>query len=114
MVNIFIFHRDFRLYDNSSLISQIKKTNEAIIPIFIFDPIQIDKNKNKYFSNNSVQFMIESLKDLQKQIQKYDGQLYFFYGKTIDVLKEIHDKINISSIAFNFDYTPFAKKEQVQ
>lgn len=110
MVNIFIFHRDFRLYDNSSLISQIKKTSEGVIPIFIFDPVQIDKKKNKYFSNNSVQFMIESLKDLQKQIKKYDGELYFFYGKTIDVLKEIHTKININSIAFNFDYTPFAKK----
>ena len=49
MVNIFIFHRDFRLYDNSSLISQIKKISDGVVPIFIFDPVQIDKKKNKYF-----------------------------------------------------------------
>ena len=69
MINIFIFHRDLRLHDNTSLIKMLKD-NKKIIPIFIFPPEQIDPKKNKYFSHNSVQFMIESLHELNKEIKK--------------------------------------------
>ena len=56
-MNIFLFHRDLRIKDNTSLIKQIKLFG-SIIPIFIFTPQQIDPKINLYFSNNSVQFMI--------------------------------------------------------
>ena len=67
-MNLFIFHRDLRLVDNTALIAQIKKMGTKIVPAFIFTPEQVDRNKNKYFSSNSVQFMIESLRDLNKQV----------------------------------------------
>ena len=56
-MNIFLFHRDLRLIDNTALISQLKK-HKHVTPIFIFTPVQIDPKKNSYFSNNSVQFMV--------------------------------------------------------
>jgi deoxyribodipyrimidine photolyase len=56
-MNIFIFHRDLRLIDNTSLIKQLK-IYKKITPIFIFPPAQINPKINKYFSHNSVQFMI--------------------------------------------------------
>ncbi len=56
-MNIFIFHRDLRLIDNTSLIKQIK-TYKKVTPIFIFPPAQINPKINKYFSHHSVQFMI--------------------------------------------------------
>jgi deoxyribodipyrimidine photolyase len=59
-MNIFLFHRDLRLFDNTALIKQILN-HKSVTPIFIFPPVQIDPKINKYFSNNSVQFMIESL-----------------------------------------------------
>lgn len=108
-MNIFLFHRDLRLQDNTSLIQQIKQ-EKTITPIFIFPPEQINKTKNKYFNNNSVQFMIESLHDLYNSISKYNGKLYFFNDDTLTVLKNIHKITKINSIAFNFDYTPFALK----
>ena len=76
-MNIFIFHRDLRLTDNTTLIKQMKSTKN-IIPIFIFTPEQINKKTNKYFSNNSVQFMIESLHELYNNINDHNGKLYFF------------------------------------
>tara|TARA_B110000908_G_scaffold170571_2_gene230556 strand:+ start:1931 stop:3349 length:1419 start_codon:yes stop_codon:yes gene_type:complete len=109
MINIFIFRRDLRLFDNTTLINMLKN-NKSIIPIFIFTPEQIDIKKNKYFSNNSVQFMIESLKDLNKEIKKCKSKLYFFKGDNIKVLSEINKKIKISSIGFNIDYSPYATK----
>lgn len=108
--NIFLFHRDLRIFDNTSLIEQLKEIKDDVIPIFIFPPEQIDSKKNEYFSHNSVQFMIESLKELSDEIKKKKGKLYFFKGDTFKVIKEIHNKITINSLSFNVDYTPYAIK----
>ena len=65
---IFIFRRDLRLVDNIGLIKALK-TCKHIYPIFIFTPEQIT-NKNEFKSNNAIQFMIESLKDLDNELKK--------------------------------------------
>lgn len=62
-MNLFLFHRDLRLFDNTSLIKQVLKYKK-VTPIFIFHTPQIQPNKNPYFSNNSVQFMVECLSEL--------------------------------------------------
>lgn len=112
MTHIFLFHRDLRIIDNTALIHQFKQINknDTIQPIFIFTPEQIEPAKNKYFSNHSVQFMIESLVELAEDIEKLGGCLLFFYGHTLDVLKNLHLLQNISTIAYNIDYTPYATK----
>ena len=68
-IGIFIFRRDFRIDDNLAL-SKLSKKVDKIIPIFILDPFQILENeKNKYYkSNSAIQFMIESLIDLNKDL----------------------------------------------
>lgn len=104
-MNIFLFHRDLRITDNTTLIYQSENYG-SITPIFIFPPEQINPKKNKYFSNNSVQFMIESLHDLSDSM----NNMYFFKGDNIKVLKEIHKKVKINSIGFNFDYSPYARE----
>lgn len=106
-MHIFLFHRDLRLNDNTTLIKQLQKYTTTV-PIFIFTPEQISSQQNKYFSNNSVQFMIESLHDLSDSIQEKNGKLYFFKGSTLNILKTIHKERRIESIAFNMDYTPYA------
>jgi len=108
-INIFLHHRDLRYQDNTSMIKQIKE-EITVSPVFIFDPIQIDPDKNKYFSNGLVEFMIESLKEYNNDLHKKKGELYYFYGDTLDVLLYIHKKIGINSIGFNYEYSPFGKK----
>lgn len=108
-MNIYLFHRDLRLFDNTTLIEQLKN-QKSVVPIFIFTPEQINKKKNKYFSDNSVQFMIESLHDLSKNIKKKSGKLYFFHGDNIKVLNQILKSTKINSIGYNFDYSPYAQK----
>ena len=83
--SLFIFRRDLRLDDNTGLLAACKNL-ESVIPCFIFDPTQIS-DSNEYKSNNCIQFMIESLQDLDKQLHKHGGRLYTFYGKSQDVLK---------------------------
>lgn len=109
MTTLFIFRRDLRLYDNTSLIlADINEKN--IIPIFIFDPHQIER-KNK--SDSCVQFMIESLLDLKKQLKYYGSDLHTFYGEPWNVIEKIikskSKSLGISSVYMNVDYTKYSK-----
>ena len=65
--SIFIFTRDLRLEDNTTLI-HLSQLSKYVIPIFIFNPIQI--NNNEYKSDNCVQFMCECLDQLNENIKK--------------------------------------------
>ena len=114
-MNIFIFNRGLRLTDNTTLIHQIKEKG-SVVPIFIFTPEQIEPKKNDYFSNNSVQFMIESLHELSDEIKKKGGHMYFLKGDNVKVLKAIHRKEGIESIGMNFDYSVYSRNrsEEIQ
>ncbi len=108
--SIFIFRRDFRVQDNKGFIKCFEES-EDILPIFIFTPEQVDKNKNEYYNSNAIQFMIESLNSLDKELKKtFKSKLYYFYGDNFDVLKKIKKEFDFDSIYFNMDYTPYAKK----
>ena len=106
MSDLFIFHRDLRIVDNLAL-NELSVFSDDIIPIFIFNPQQISPKENKYFNDNSVQFMIQSLENLKKETR---GKLQFFYGDPKKVISSILKNNDISRLAFNTDYTPFAKK----
>ena len=106
--NIFIFRRDLRLKDNISLNYAISNF-ENIIPIFIFTPEQIS-SKNKFKSDNAIQFMIESLNELDSDLKKYGSKLHIFKGKNSSVLTKIFKELDIENVIFNMDYTPYALK----
>ena len=89
-MNIFLFHRDLRLVDNTTLINMMKSAVGSIVPVFIFPPEQINPAKNKYFNHNSVQFMIESLRELGDDIKAKGGKLYLFEGANLEVLKNLN------------------------
>lgn len=105
--SIFIFRRDLRLYDNTALI-EADKQSKIVIPIFIFDPHQI-KNSNKS-NNNCIQFMIESLKDLNIQLKKYTSKINLLYGKPWEVInKLLKSNRNITSVFTNYDYSIYSR-----
>ena len=114
MYNLFIFHRDLRCDDNIGLLETCKKYKKNVVPVFIFTNEQIDKSKNKFFSNNAVQFMCDSLSDLSLQLKNKSSNknvnLVCFEGEYHSVLKKIMSETKVNSISFNIDYTPYAKK----
>ena len=72
-MNVFLFHRDFRLQDNLAL-NELSRHGHVTC-IFIFTPYQI-KN-NPFFSPRGFQFMCESLYELKKELQaKVDRMKY--------------------------------------
>ena len=116
-LGLFIFRRDLRLYDNLCLYDLSKQVN-IILPIFILDKNQIKKNEDNkfYHSNNVVQFMCESLIDLNNELNKYKSKLWIFYGNYEKIIKEIlillldHYGNNNITVGFNNDFSNYAIK----
>jgi deoxyribodipyrimidine photo-lyase len=114
---IFIYRKDLRTVDNRGLI-KLSETCKEIIPIFIFDPNQIDKtNKNKnYISFPVIRFLCESVKNLDDYIKNNKSKLNIFYGKPHNVLKYIFSNIKKNKeffnssfcLGFNNDYTEYS------
>ena len=104
-MSLFIFRRDLRTYDNIGFIETCK-FKDPVYPIFILNPEQIDSKKNDYFSNNSVQFMCESLYDLNKQL---DTKLTLYYGLNENVLTELFKTNKLKRVCFNVDYTGYSQ-----
>ncbi len=110
-VGIHIFRRDYRLHDNTSLIELCSKV-DVVIPIFIFTTQQI--TNNPYRSDNCIQFLCESLVDLNQQLKTISSELYIYYGDEYTVLdtiiKEIMKVSHLKMISFNKDMTEYSQK----
>jgi deoxyribodipyrimidine photo-lyase len=107
-----IFRRDFRLVDNTALINACKQS-EQVIPVFIFTYKQLRDNKLK--SNNCVQFMIESLDDLAKQLTVMGSRLRFYYGDEMQIIRSLLTKHpDITCISFNRDFTRYSMERDTE
>jgi deoxyribodipyrimidine photo-lyase len=104
---LFIFRRDLRIIDNNGL-NFLSELCNNIYTIFIFTPEQVG-SRNKYKSNNAVQFMIESLENLSTTIKGYGGHLYTFYGNNERVISDCIKEWDINVVGFNLDITPYAR-----
>ena len=109
---LFIFHRDLRIIDNVALNHAIDICDE-LYTCFIFTPEQVT-SQNKYKSNNSVQFMIESLSELHSDIKNKQGELMCFYGTQNTVVEYLIPIIDPTTIFFNSDYTPYAINRELE
>ena len=107
--SLFIFRRDLRLEDNTGLISALSQAGQ-VIPCFILDEQLLHTIPNKRKNDNAIQFMIESLRDLDQQLKRKNSRLHLFSGKLHNVVKELIVKERIGAVHFNDDYTVFSKK----
>lgn len=106
--SIFIHRRDLRIYDNIGFITACKNS-KMISSIFIFTPEQITI-KNKYKSNNAIQFMGDCLDDLKTEYKKKDINFSLYYGYVEDIISSILNNNKIDAIYVNMDYTPYSIK----
>jgi deoxyribodipyrimidine photo-lyase len=112
-IGIFIFRRDLRLDDNLAL-NKLANEVDIIIPVFILDKNQIKRTKANinYFSISVVQFMAESLTDLNYYLTKNNSKLRLFYGNFEKIIKKLIKWTKLFSnnvyLAFNLDFSSYA------
>jgi deoxyribodipyrimidine photo-lyase len=106
-ISLFIFRRDLRLHDNTGL-NEALRISDRVIPCFIFDPKQIDQHP--YQSKPGLQFMLESLSDLQQQFMNLVSHLALYHAAPEHIIKRLYEQHQIEAVFINRDYTPFSRR----
>ena len=108
---LFIFHRDLRLEDHPGL-EAAKQTGLPILPVFIFDPQQLEEHP--YRSQRGLSFLLDSLVDLQQQIANHQGELLVLRGDTVGVVEQILQRGVIKWVGSSEDVTPYAREREAK
>ena len=112
-IGIHIFRRDLRIEDNINL-DQLSENVDMIVPVFLLSKHQIITNRLR--NDNFVQFMLESLEDLD---QRLGGKLLLLNDfdmedaeiKNLKVISDLLDLLgaDVSYMSFMSDYTLYSK-----
>ncbi|MGZ4993287.1 MAG: cryptochrome/photolyase family protein [Methylobacter sp.] len=105
--SLFIFRRDLRLQDNTALLEALRLSAQ-VIPCFIFDPRQIEPHP--YRSKPGLHFMLQSIRDLQRQLQDVGARLMLYHALPDQIVKCLHEQQGIQAVFINRDYTPFSRQ----
>jgi deoxyribodipyrimidine photo-lyase len=95
--------RDLRLSDNAALYHALKK-NKNVVCVFIFDAIILDKLEDK--ADARVEFIADTLKHLQVQLEELGTSLFVYHGKPV----EFYKSVSPSAVYTNHDYEPYARQ----
>ncbi len=101
-LSLHLFRSDLRLADNTALIAALEKS-EKVIPVYIFDDSIISEWS---FGKNSINFLINSLQELDSELRNLGSFLYLFNGNTIEILSRLLPELNLDSIFVNRDFSP--------
>ena len=110
-VNVFWFRRDLRLDDNVGFYEALK-SDLRVLPVFIFDRDILDKLPE---DDARVTFIHEELQRMRSELQdQHESSIALYYGKPMEVWKEIMESYDIDTVYTNHDYEPYAKERDLQ
>ncbi len=101
------FRRDIRLDDHHALFKACKEHQDVQL-VFVFDTNILSKLKNK--NDRRITFIIESLKDLERELLSFNSSLHILYGDPTKEIPQFIKKNKIKHLYFNRDYEPYAKR----
>lgn len=94
-INIIWFKRDLRVTDHEPIFLS-SQDNYPTIAIYIFEPSVMNFGDYSNFHQYWVQ---ESLKNLKKNLNNLNINLYIFYWEVLDILRQIFDNYDINIFA---------------
>lgn len=106
-INIFWFRRDLRLDDNTALSEALKSENK-VLPIFIFDKEILSHLDNK--SDKRVDYFHQALEKINDELTKHGSSIKTYFDKPLDAFKKITDEFDVETVFLNRDYEPHAIK----
>ncbi|GAA4324747.1 deoxyribodipyrimidine photo-lyase [Mucilaginibacter gynuensis] len=105
-VTVFWFRRDLRLDDNAGLYHALKSDN-PVLPLFIFDKEILGKLKDKH--DPRVTFIYQAIEELNSELKKHDSALLVAYDRPEDAWKAVLKEYEVAAVYTNHDYEPYAK-----
>ena len=104
-ISIFWFRRDLRLEDNVGLYNALS-SEFPVLPIFIFDRNIWDKLDNK--KDRRIDYIHQALSLINSELKLQDTALKTFYGKPLDIFKQLVEEYDIRMVFCNRDYEPYS------
>lgn len=102
-MNIFWFRRDLRIEDNHGLYKALE--NGITMPVFIFDTNILDVLTK---DDARVNYIYNALKKIDSEFRKYNSCLRVFYGKPVEIFRELIKDEMPEAVYINSDYEPYA------
>ncbi len=110
-INIIWLRRDLRLFDNAALYRALK-SNENVLPLFIFDEEILTKLNNK--KDSRLTFIHQQVAYIKTELKSLDSDILVKYGKPLDVWKKITEEFDVQNVFANQDYEPYAIQRDKQ
>ena len=105
-INIFWFRRDLRLEDNHGLFEALQSEHQ-VLPIFILDTEILEKLPE---NDARVSFIHKTLEKLNSHLKSLNNSgIAMYFGKPLDIYKQLTANYNIETVFTNHDYEPYAK-----
>lgn len=104
-INVFWFRRDLRLEDNTALFHALK-SDKKVLPVFIFDKEILSQLNDP--SDKRVDYIHQVLTEINDELKKHKSTLITYYGKPLDVFRQLIKDFEIGSVFCNRDYEPQA------
>lgn len=99
------FRRDLRDFDHAALYYALKH-HRSVYCVFVFDTAILDMLNNK--ADRRVEFIWESVRELQQALQVHGGDLIVLHGKASEEIPRLARTLNINAVYANRDYEPAA------
>ncbi|KAI3892952.1 hypothetical protein MKW92_038098 [Papaver armeniacum] len=112
MNSIIWFRKGLRIHDNPSL-EYARKDSKHLYPIFILDPYYLKPDLSAFSSGstrsglNRIQFMLESLHDLDSSFTKLGSRLLVLNGDPLQVLVRICKEWDVKRLCFEYGTEPY-------
>ena len=97
------FRRDLRITDNHAL-SLALNSGFEVLPLFIFDEDILNQLDDK--TDRRVDFIHQSLQNINQELKKYNTSIYSFFGTVNDAFKYLTNEYQIAEVFCNEDYEP--------
>ncbi len=110
-ITVFWHRRDLRMDDNAGLYRALSK-HTNVLPIFIFDKDILDLLEDK--DDRRVEFIHHYITKLSAEYAKAGGALQVFYGKPLEVFKQLTETYTVEAVYTNRDYEPYAAKRDAE
>ena len=102
-----LFTRDLRVHDHPAL-AEACRTASEIVPLFVLDPALLGASANRD------RFLLESLVDLDRSLERLGGRLFVRRGAVVDEAMTVAIEAGCSAIFVTGDASAYARRRERQ
>lgn len=105
MINLVWFRNDLRVQDNTSLLKA--SHGEKVIGVYCFDTLYFEKGDFGFKKTERfrAQFLLESVRELRKNLKRFNIQLFVFVGKSSEHIPKLAKEHHIHKIYLQKEWT---------